>query len=124
MELVHEINLGATAIGTGLNAPAGYAECARRHLAAITVLPLVTAANLVEATQDCGAFVQMSGAQADRREALQGLQRPAVAVVRAARGPERDQPAAGAGGFVHHAGEGQPGASSTSRPTCDGYRWA
>ncbi|MER7379877.1 aspartate ammonia-lyase, partial [Streptomyces lanatus] len=61
VELIHEINLGATAIGTGLNAPAGYAEAARRHLAAITGLPLVTAANLVEATQDCGAFVQMSG---------------------------------------------------------------
>ncbi|NUP43404.1 MAG: aspartate ammonia-lyase [Streptomyces sp.] len=59
--LVHEINLGATAIGTGLNAPAGYAEAARRHLAAITGLPMVTAANLVEATQDCGAFVHLSG---------------------------------------------------------------
>jgi aspartate ammonia-lyase len=59
--LVHEINLGATAIGTGLNAPAGYAEAARRHLAAITGLPVVTAANLVEATQDCGAFVHLSG---------------------------------------------------------------
>ncbi|MDT9693398.1 aspartate ammonia-lyase [Streptomyces sp. P9(2023)] len=61
VELIHEINLGATAIGTGLNAPAGYAETARRHLAAITGMPLVTSANLVEATQDCGAFVQLSG---------------------------------------------------------------
>ncbi|MFF3643248.1 aspartate ammonia-lyase [Streptomyces sp. NPDC002564] len=61
VELIHEINLGATAIGTGLNAPAGYAETARRHLAEITGLPLVTAANLVEATQDCGAFVHLSG---------------------------------------------------------------
>ncbi|MFD9902792.1 aspartate ammonia-lyase [Streptomyces sp. NPDC059063] len=60
-ELIHEINLGATAIGTGLNAPPGYAETARRHLAEITGLPLVTAANLVEATQDCGAFVHVSG---------------------------------------------------------------
>ncbi|KIF03908.1 aspartate ammonia-lyase [Streptomyces sp. RSD-27] len=59
--LIHEINLGATAIGTGLNAPAGYAEAARRHLVDITDLPLVTAPDLVEATQDCGAFVQMSG---------------------------------------------------------------
>ncbi|MFI8103257.1 lyase family protein [Streptomyces sp. NPDC086023] len=59
--LIHEINLGATAIGTGLNAPAGYAEAARRHLADITGLPLVTAPDLVEAAQDCGAFVQMSG---------------------------------------------------------------
>ena len=61
VELIHEINLGATAIGTGINAPSGYAEAARRHLSVITGLPLVTAANLVEATQDCGAFVQMSG---------------------------------------------------------------
>jgi aspartate ammonia-lyase len=61
VELLHEINLGATAIGTGLNAPAGYAETARRHLADITGMPLVTAANLVEATQDCGAFVHLSG---------------------------------------------------------------
>ncbi|MFF9198263.1 aspartate ammonia-lyase [Streptomyces sp. NPDC014779] len=61
IELIHEINLGATAIGTGLNAAPGYAETARRHLAGITDLPLVTSANLVEATQDCGAFVQLSG---------------------------------------------------------------
>ncbi|MFE2473746.1 aspartate ammonia-lyase [Streptomyces mirabilis] len=61
VQLVHEINLGATAIGTGLNAPAGYAEAARQHLSAITGLPLVTAADLVEATQDCGAFVHLSG---------------------------------------------------------------
>ncbi|MET9436502.1 aspartate ammonia-lyase [Streptomyces sp. NPDC006551] len=61
VELIHEINLGATAIGTGLNAAPGYAETARRHLSEITGLPLVTSANLVEATQDCGAFVQLSG---------------------------------------------------------------
>ncbi|MFF9915191.1 aspartate ammonia-lyase [Streptomyces sp. NPDC013457] len=61
VELIHEINLGATAIGTGLNAPPAYAETARRHLAEITGMPLVTSANLVEATQDCGAFVQLSG---------------------------------------------------------------
>ncbi|MER7957839.1 aspartate ammonia-lyase [Streptomyces sp. NPDC096030] len=61
VELIHEINLGATAIGTGLNAPAAYAETARRHLAEITGMPLVTSVNLVEATQDCGAFVQLSG---------------------------------------------------------------
>lgn len=59
--LVHEINLGATAIGTGITAPPGYAEAARAHLAEITGLRLVTAADLVEATQDCGAFVHLSG---------------------------------------------------------------
>lgn len=59
--LLHEINLGATAIGTGLNAPAGYAEMVCRELATITGLPLVTAVDLVEATQDVGSFVQFSG---------------------------------------------------------------
>jgi aspartate ammonia-lyase len=59
--LVHEINLGATAIGTGLNAPDGYAAAACRHLAAVTGLPLVTAVDLVEATQDVGSFVHLSG---------------------------------------------------------------
>ncbi|KRE78949.1 aspartate ammonia-lyase [Arthrobacter sp. Soil762] len=59
--LIHEINLGATAIGTGLNAPAGYTEAACRHLAEVTGLPLVTAVDLIEATQDVGAFVHLSG---------------------------------------------------------------
>ncbi|NQD89711.1 aspartate ammonia-lyase [Paenarthrobacter sp. CM16] len=58
---LHEINLGATAIGTGITAPPGYAEAARRHLQRITGLPVVTAPNLVEATQDCGAFALYSG---------------------------------------------------------------
>jgi aspartate ammonia-lyase len=59
--LIQEINLGATAIGTGINAHPEYAACVCRHLADITGIPLVTAPNLVEATQDAGAFVQLSG---------------------------------------------------------------
>ncbi|MFI2367718.1 aspartate ammonia-lyase [Streptomyces sp. NPDC018833] len=60
-ELIREINLGGTAIGTGLNAHPDYAALACRHLRAITGLPLTVAADLVEATQDAGAFVQLSG---------------------------------------------------------------
>lgn len=59
--LLHEINLGATAIGTMLNAPTGYVEIACAHLGELTGLPLETAVDLIEATQDCGAFVQVSG---------------------------------------------------------------
>jgi len=59
--LIREINLGATAIGTGINAHPDYAEVVCRRLGEITGIPLVTAPNLVEATQDCGAFVQLSG---------------------------------------------------------------
>ena len=59
--LIQEVNLGATAIGTGLNAPPDYAALVCTHLSAITGVPLITAGNLVEATQDAGAFVQLSG---------------------------------------------------------------
>jgi aspartate ammonia-lyase len=60
-ELILEINMGATAIGTGINAPVGYAEAVRRHLSRVTGLPLITAPDLVEATMDTGVFVQLSG---------------------------------------------------------------
>jgi aspartate ammonia-lyase len=59
--LIQEINLGATAIGTGINAPHGYAELACRLLAQASGIPVVKSDNLVEATQDTGAFVQLSG---------------------------------------------------------------
>jgi aspartate ammonia-lyase len=59
--LITEVNLGATAIGTGINAPAGYAEKVIGLLADISGVPVVKSANLVEATQDTGAFVQLSG---------------------------------------------------------------
>jgi aspartate ammonia-lyase len=59
--LIHEINLGATAIGTGITAHPDYAALVCRRLREITGIELVTAANLIEATQDSGAFVQVSG---------------------------------------------------------------
>ena len=59
--LIREINMGATAIGTGINAPPGYAEHVRAHLAKLTGLALITAPDLVEATSDTGSFVQLSG---------------------------------------------------------------
>ncbi|HEY0818439.1 MAG TPA: aspartate ammonia-lyase [Rhizobacter sp.] len=59
--LITEVNLGATAIGTGINAPAGYAEKVIALLAEVSGVPVVKSANLVEATQDTGAFVQLSG---------------------------------------------------------------
>nr|WP_149141133.1 aspartate ammonia-lyase [Gemmobacter caeruleus] len=60
-QLIREINLGATAIGTGITAHPDYAERVRERLAEVTGIPVITAADLVEATQDCGAFVQVSG---------------------------------------------------------------
>jgi aspartate ammonia-lyase len=59
--LIEEVNLGATAIGTGINAPVGYGEAVIPLLAQVSGVPVVRAAHLVEATQDTGAFVQLSG---------------------------------------------------------------
>ena len=61
VSLLCELNLGATAIGTGITAHPQYAPLVMKKLCEITGLPLVTAANLIEATQDCGGFVQLSG---------------------------------------------------------------
>lgn len=68
-EEFYEINMGATAIGTGINSPPGYADLVTRRLAEACGLPLKKAANLVEATQDSGAFAQMSGTM--KRAAVQ-----------------------------------------------------
>jgi aspartate ammonia-lyase len=57
-----EINMGATAIGTGLNAAPGYAKLCASTLANITGLPFVSAPNLIEATPDTGSYVIYSSA--------------------------------------------------------------
>lgn len=62
VRLFLEINMGATAIGTGINSDPDYPEKVLKHLRRITGLELVLAANLVEATQDTGAFVMYSSA--------------------------------------------------------------
>ena len=56
-----EVNLGATAIGTGITTDPRYAEAVRRELAEITGLPVVTAPDLIEATSDTGIFMTLSG---------------------------------------------------------------
>jgi aspartate ammonia-lyase len=59
--LVREINMGATAIGTGINTDPRYAPLVCRRLSEVTGLELTTSPDLVEATSDTGAFVQLSG---------------------------------------------------------------
>lgn len=59
--LISEINMGATAIGTGVNAPKEYPELVTRHLREVTGLDLSLATDLIEATYDTGAYVQLSG---------------------------------------------------------------
>ena len=61
-QVLNEVSMGGTAIGTGLNAPPGYAQKCADHLAKITGLPIHLAEDLVEATQDTQAFVLYSSA--------------------------------------------------------------
>ena len=59
---LYELALGGTAVGTGLNAPKGYAEQAAAELARLTGLPFVTAPNKFEALASCDALVHAHGA--------------------------------------------------------------
>ncbi len=59
-ELLTEVNLGGTAIGTGINTHPDYAKLAVQNLAEASGKPIKPAVNLVEATSDMGAFVQFS----------------------------------------------------------------
>lgn len=60
-QLVCEVNMGATAIGTRINAPEGYPEICVKYLAEISGVPVTLAEDLIEATSDTGAYVQISG---------------------------------------------------------------
>ena len=62
VELMLEINMGATAIGTGLNAVPGYAELCTKKLAELTGENFTLGKDLVEATPDTGDYVSYSGA--------------------------------------------------------------
>ncbi len=60
-QFLHEINLGATAIGTSVTAAPGYPELATRYLSELTDTKFILAHDLVEATSDTGAYVLLSG---------------------------------------------------------------
>jgi aspartate ammonia-lyase len=60
-QLVLEVNMGATAIGTRVNAPDGYAELCVKYLKEISGIDVILAPDLIEATGDTGAYVQIMG---------------------------------------------------------------
>lgn len=62
LEMVRELALGGTAVGTGLNAPQGYAPMVAKNIAMLTGLPFITAANKFEALAAHDAMVELSGA--------------------------------------------------------------
>ena len=60
--LLYEQNMGATAIGTGINADPDYPVLCCKYLCEVTGLPMVVSPNMIEATNDTGAFVMNSSA--------------------------------------------------------------
>jgi aspartate ammonia-lyase len=58
---LYELNMGATAVGTGLNADPRYIELVVKELADISGLPLVGAEDMVDATQNTDAYTEVSG---------------------------------------------------------------
>jgi aspartate ammonia-lyase len=60
-DLIREINLGATAIGTGINAHPDYGPLVTTRLSEVSGVAFIRSPNLIEATQDAGSFVQLSG---------------------------------------------------------------
>ena len=61
-KLFYEMNMGATAIGTGINADPDYPAICEKYLREVTGLPMVVATNMIEATNDTGAYVMNSSA--------------------------------------------------------------
>ncbi|MCB0792303.1 MAG: class II fumarate hydratase [Flavobacteriales bacterium] len=62
LEMIAQLALGGTAVGTGLNTPKGYAEAVAKKIAELTGLPFVTAPNKFEALAAHDAMVELSGA--------------------------------------------------------------
>ncbi|MDE7134319.1 MAG: aspartate ammonia-lyase [Rikenellaceae bacterium] len=62
VRLFLEVNMGATAIGTGINSDPDYTPTCIKHLAQISGMPVVAAGNMIEATNDTGAFIMYSSA--------------------------------------------------------------
>ena len=104
------LNLGATAIGTGICADLRFRTTATRHLAAITGLPITAASDPVAAMTDMSGYIATSQTVKNLAIHLQkGRRRPATAQFRPAYRIRRPQRAGTAGGQQHHARQGEPG---------------
>jgi aspartate ammonia-lyase len=107
---IAEQNIGATAVGTGLNAEPEYIELVVRNLAEQTGHPLRGAQHLVQATQSMRPMLEVSAALARHRRGPDQDQRGSAADVV---GPDdrlrRDHAAGGPAGQFDHAGQGEPG---------------
>lgn len=106
---MRRLNMGGTAIGTGINADERYLRRIIPNLSKVTGLELVQASDLIDATQNLDGLVAVSGAV---KTCAVNLSKMSNDLRLMSSGPrsrlQRDQPAAPAERLLHHAGEGQP----------------
>jgi aspartate ammonia-lyase len=115
--LLHELNLGGTAIGTALNAHPDYRDRAVAELRRLTGIETLTSAHdLIEATADVGVFVQLSGVLKRVAVKLSKICSDLRLLSSGPRRLQRDQPAGPSGRLVDHAGQGQPGDPRGGQP--------
>ena len=123
---LYPLALGGTAVGTGINAPPGFAEAACASIAALTGLPFVTAPNKVRSpgrARRAGAALRHAAHA--RRLARQDRGRHPPARLRPARRPRRTAAAGERAGLLDHAGQGQSdagGSADHDRRPGDGQR--
>ena len=114
---LHELNLGATAVGTGLNAGDDYTQLAVAALARLTGAAARAGAQPLSRDAEHGRRRHLLGrAAAHGRRARQDRQRPAAAVDGAARRHRRDHAAGGAARLVDHAGQGESVGARDGQP--------
>ena len=116
-EQLQELNIGATAVGTGLNAGDDYRRLVVDNLARYTGLPLKPAENLFRVTQSMGDVLAYSGAMRRLAVELGKIASDLRLLSMGPRaGPVGDRAAGGAARVVDHAGQGQPVGSGDGEP--------
>ena len=114
---LYTVNMGATAIGTGLNAPAGYAEKTAAHLAKLTgQADRGRAGHAGRHLGPAGLRGLFLGAEERRHQAVEDRERPHPPHVGTAGRPRRDQPAGAAAGLLDHAGQGESRHARAGQP--------
>ena len=114
---LYAVNMGATAIGSGINVPKGYQAKVAQHLAKITGKPIVEATDMFAATWDQQGFVAYSSALKSIAIKLSKIAGDLILLAAGpARGTRRDQPAGAAARLVDHAGQGESRDSRAGEP--------
>ena len=113
------LNLGGTAVGTGINASAAYIGQVVPILSEMTGISFTQSPDLVDATQNTDCYLTLSAALKKLRcQPVQNVQRSAAHVLRPPRRAGRDQPARPAERLLHHAGQGESRDSRGGQPDC------